>query len=1296
MLAGASYMEQPFAPTFLTLNFDQSKVAAPMSSPQNLPFSLRQFLQSALVAAQRKWESGDLTEARRIANAVLKVEPQSLDALLLAATIEKSAKNPIGCLDALATAQQAAPDDPRLHINLFNAVMAAMNHAAMMDDKGDRAAAAELYAAVLRVQPEHGQAREKLDAQLSINAQAAMSAYNRGDFQQAAALSAQLRKLSPDSPEAWLVAGAVAWRHNEPAEAVSAFLRAAPASQQARDVLASIVDDCRRRAAAAAAANDWATAVDICHCLRLAAPDDDSRDGRQEEQSPSPAVVAAYDLINAGWSGPAAEIARGAMTDPQAAAAADGAEMETDRLIGAFLTAAADASSPLLRRVAAAAATQRGVFLRRVGDERNELAVDYRGMVAAALRRAQGFVNGGVGPGDAVALALEDPAELFAAMVGAMLIGAIPAIFAHPSPKVTPTDFAANLAGALDALSPRMVVCDPQHAPAVSAITGQRIETIGDLLAQTRTAPPPPVWTSVRETAFLQFTSGTTGLKKGVAVSEEALIWQIDAYGRAIGLSPDDHIVSWLPFYHDMGLITALMIPLIAAVPATLMSPFVWAAKPALLLQTISRFRGTLCWLPNFAYAFMARSIPDGQMEGVDLSSLRGAVNCSEPIRPASFAIFADRFARWGLRPEMLAASYAMAENTFAVTSGGFGAPLRYDRIDAARMIPGAPVVAGDVAVASSGAPLPGVDVLILTDDGTPLGERHLGEIAIDSPCLFNGYRKNEAATQAAFSGRWHRTGDYGYMDRGELFVTGRKKDLLIVSGRNVYPQDVEATVGDVAGVAPGRVAAVGVEDETLGTQALVILAETRETDAAFRSQLVGKIAAAVVAVHDVAPRDVCVLDHMWLRKSSSGKISRRINRDRYLEMRAAAAKQAQTAGQAAVDGTAGLVLRILAQVADGLSPTSLDEKLFSGGRLSSLGLVSLMVGLEEALGRRLPSPAEAGFDAYDSVASIVALIERGDQANENSAPAAKSESVAAVTDRQVKTAQYLASPRQFDSIVFGSSRTFAISARQLSKFGKRAFHFGVNAMMAEEFFAAAKLALEKTRAPIVTALVGVDAESFNPHVPLDPRFLACRELLAQLDAEDRDGAGDLRHTPPRIKTGSDRLLSHWAELQHRDWGKRGAAFDRASGDYVSFDWAEIETRQPVKIKESAVGDAYTVYLARQVDRLHPKRLEYFQRFLDLLRKHDVDTRVFINPTHKMLHVGLGDLPAAKTQTALTAILTQRAAADPGLRFYDFATPETFGGLDDDFTTDGRHLGFHNADALVAAIFSNKNADPPA
>jgi fatty-acyl-CoA synthase len=1254
----------------------------------------RHFVRSALEGARRKWEGGDGIEAGRILRAVLHGDPQHLDALLMLGTIEKSAGNLSGCLELLAAAQKVAPDDPGLGINLFNGVMAAMNRAAMSADKGDHDAAAELYAAVVGIQPEQAQAREKLAAWAGFRSQAAMNAYNQGDLAQAAVLSRKVLELSPEHADAWLVAGAVAWRRGECEEAISAFQRAAPSSRQARDVLAGLADELLGRATAATAADDWATAVECYNALRSASPAAaDALDAERAPRTPSPAVAAAWALIDLGWFGPAVDALRDVADDPDAQSAARTAQAESDCLVGAFLAAAADGASPLMRRIADAVTTRDGIFLRRVGGDRAELAVDYRGLIAAALRRAQGFAGGGVGPGDAVALALEDPAELFAAMVGAMLIGATPAVFAHPSPKVTPTDFAANLAGALDALSPRMVVCDPQHAPAVSAVTGRRIETIADLTAATRGAPPPPIFTSSRDTAFLQFTSGTTGLKKGVAVSETALLWQIDVYGRSIGLSPDDHVVSWLPFYHDMGLLTALMLPLIAAVPVTLMSPFVWAAEPALLLRTISRFRGTLCWLPNFAYAFMARSVSDAQMEGVDLSSLRGVVNCSEPIRPASHAVFVARFERRGFRREMLAASYAMAENTFAVTSGGFGSPVREDRIDPVRLLPGAPVAAGDAAVASSGTPLPGVDVAILAEDGTPLAERVLGEIAIAGPCLFNGYRRNEAATREAFSGRWYRTGDYGYLDDGELFVTGRKKDLLIVSGRNVHPQDVEATVGDIPGVAPGRVAVVGVEDETLGTQALVVLAETRETDPAFRSQLAGKVAAAVVAVYDVAPRDVRILDHMWLRKSSSGKISRRINRDRYLAERAAAAPTEPTepAGTAAAEqsGAVGLVLRALAAAADGLRPTSAEEKLFSTGRLNSLGLVSLVVALEEALGRRLPSPAEVGFDAYDSVAAIVALIE-GDDATVRGPAGDKPDAVAAVTDRQVKTAQYLASPRDFDTIVFGSSRTFAISARGLSAYGLKGFHFGANAMMAEEFYAVAALLFERTRTPIKTALIGIDAESFNPHLPLDPRFLACRDLLAHLDAEDREGAGGLPHTPSRVKSGSDRLLSYWTELQHRDWGKRGAGFDRASGDYVSFDWAEIETRRPVKIRESAVGDAYTLYLARQVDRLHAKRLDYFRRFLDMLRGNGVDARVFINPTHKILHVGLGSLPAAKAQTELAAMLAGRASTDPGLRFYDFATPEAFGGLDDDFTTDGRHLGFFNADALVAAIFGGE------
>jgi len=324
---------------------------------------------------------------------------------------------------------------------------------------------------------------------------------------------------------------------------------------------------------------------------------------------------------------------------------------------------------------------------------------------------------------------------------------------------------------------------------------------------------------------FLQFSSGTTGLKKGVAVSAKALLWQVDTYADRIGLREGDRIASWLPLYHDMGLIACFFLPLLRGVPLVAMSPFEWVAHPEMLLDAVTRHRASLAWLPNFAYNLLAARA--GAAAGADLSSLRALINCSEPVLESSHRLFLERFAPVGLRREALASCYALAENTFAVTSGGIERPLATETRD------------GRVLV-SSGRALPETAIRVLDPHGSPLAEGEMGEIAIATPCLFSGYVGNPQETAASLKAGWFHTGDLGFLRDGELFVAGRIKDLLIIGGRNFYPQDVEALVDEVPGVIPGRCVALGVDDAALGTQVLVVIAEARLPEGAARDELRG------------------------------------------------------------------------------------------------------------------------------------------------------------------------------------------------------------------------------------------------------------------------------------------------------------------------------------------------------------------------------------------------------------------------------------------------------------------------
>jgi acyl-CoA synthetase (AMP-forming)/AMP-acid ligase II len=320
------------------------------------------------------------------------------------------------------------------------------------------------------------------------------------------------------------------------------------------------------------------------------------------------------------------------------------------------------------------------------------------------------------------------------------------------------------------------------------------------------------------------------------------------------------------------------------------MSPFDWVRAPVRLLQAVSRYGGTLAWLPNFAYNFCATRSRARDLEGVDLSTWRAVINCSEPMRAESHDAFARRFAPYGLRREALATCYAMAENVFAVTQGGMAGLVTVDVVDRRALIADGlaqPLHSADlpeaVRMLSAGPPLPNVRVRVFDAERRELPERQVGELALQSDCMLTGYYHRPDLTAKAFHDGWYLTGDLGYMVNGEVYVTGRIKDLIIVGGKNVHPQDLEALAAEVSGVHPGRVVAFGVFNSDLGTEDVVVVAEADTEDEAERARIGEDIRQHINRGSDVAVRAVQVVGPRWVLKTSSGKLARAANRDKYL-----------------------------------------------------------------------------------------------------------------------------------------------------------------------------------------------------------------------------------------------------------------------------------------------------------------------------------------------------------------------------------------------------------------------------
>jgi len=319
-----------------------------------------------------------------------------------------------------------------------------------------------------------------------------------------------------------------------------------------------------------------------------------------------------------------------------------------------------------------------------------------------------------------------------------------------------------------------------------------------------------------------------------------------------------------------------------------LQSPFDWVRAPYKLMQTVSKYRGTLSWLPNFAYNFCAQKIRDRHLEGVDLSSWRAVINCSEPVRWESHQAFYEKFKSYGLKMEALQASYAMAENVFSVSQSQLGnvpAVLELDREAfmverrAKSPIDGHPAM----KMMSSGRLLENVEVEVLDESGNEVSERVIGEIALRSDCMLTGYYHRDDLTQKAFRDGWYLTGDYGFMANGELFVSGRKKDMIIVGGKNVYPQDLESLTYEVPGVHAGRSVAFGMFDDEQGTEDVVIIAEVDSDDANEQQRVADAIRLHVTKNSAIALRYVKVVDSKWILKTSSGKTARSANKEKFL-----------------------------------------------------------------------------------------------------------------------------------------------------------------------------------------------------------------------------------------------------------------------------------------------------------------------------------------------------------------------------------------------------------------------------
>ena len=533
-------------------------------------------------------------------------------------------------------------------------------------------------------------------------------------------------------------------------------------------------------------------------------------------------------------------------------------------------------------------------LLHTTEEESASEVLTYGQLATVAASVAARLQHNGLRRGDSVAVMLPTGADYFGVFLGILVAGGVPVPIYPPARPAGLEDHLRRQVHILENSQATFLVTVPAARlaarlmrPLVPSL--QAILSPEDLCAGSADAPMRPD-VSADDTALIQFTSGSTGNPKGVVLTHRHLLANIRAMGRAAEVTSADVLVSWLPLYHDMGLIAAWLASLYFGFELVVMPPTAFLARPLRWLRAVQVYGGTLSASPNFGYELSLRHVGDEELRGLDLSSWRVAFNGAEPVSPETIRRFAERFGPCGFRPDVMTPVFGLAEAGVGLTFPPMHRGPVVDAVDRLRLIrtgSAEPITddgATSVRFVSCGRPLPGYQVRVVDAAGKELPERHEGRIEFTGPSATPGYFRNEEATRALRHGVWLDTGDLGYMAQGELYLTGRVKDLVIRAGRNLHPEELEEAVGDLPGIRKGCVAAFAATDPGVGTERLVVLAETRLTDAEAGTDLRRRITTLTVDLLGTPPDDVLLAPPGTVLKTSSGKIRRAACRQLYEE----------------------------------------------------------------------------------------------------------------------------------------------------------------------------------------------------------------------------------------------------------------------------------------------------------------------------------------------------------------------------------------------------------------------------
>jgi 1-acyl-sn-glycerol-3-phosphate acyltransferase len=523
------------------------------------------------------------------------------------------------------------------------------------------------------------------------------------------------------------------------------------------------------------------------------------------------------------------------------------------------------------------------------GEERQ---ITYRELLNSANLIAGSLLERGLNPRETVAIMLPTGSDFFFSFFGVLLAGGIPVPLYPPFRIDQIEEYAHRQVAILRKASARFLITSHQ-VEGLARLLRPLVPNLAEIIAteQLKRISPGPIRIMLGgdDPALIQFTSGSTGMPKGVLLTHENILANIRAIVQAAAFRATDVGVSWLPLYHDMGLIGSWLCPLYFGIPVAILSPITFLTRPERWLWTIHYHQATLSSAPNFAYELCVRKIDDRAVEGLDLSSWRIAFNGAEPVSPDTLARFTRRFAPYGFREETLLPVYGLAESSVALSFPTLGHPPRIDRVARElferqrKAAPASPSEPSPLRFVSCGIPLPGHEIRIVDHLGQEVAERIEGTLLFRGPSVMRGYFQDPESTEAAFRDGWCDSGDLAYRADGEIFITGRRKDIIIKAGRNLYPQEVEEVAGEISGIRKGCVAAFGITDPDIGTEKLVIVAETREKGKEVRRRLAGEVMERVAAATDVRPDLVLIVPPGAVPKTSSGKLRRSACREAYL-----------------------------------------------------------------------------------------------------------------------------------------------------------------------------------------------------------------------------------------------------------------------------------------------------------------------------------------------------------------------------------------------------------------------------